>query len=453
MSQSANSVAKQKAPTSKSLRALPGTKQPKAKPKFSIKLDRNIDADLEIDPAIFVFLYGECLENITKEISGFGHISNGLIDWACISTVGTSGSVSTNVDDVTWATLQCIEACGESPNLQLHTHPDFDTYFSGVDTSDIAKFVDQIRDLSESGEMYFMVYNLGAMLVRKIEWTKDAAYYNDGKVTLNGYELRTTLKGQQTIATTQKGYYHYLDNDYEYFGSGPVTQPVNFTAKNNGILPQSQPLLIEEKGGTVRTVRAMRRSYRTLEGVIDDVVNKIKRNESIRGLLSPLMYYDLREMRSWMCNNGLDEAWGRVYSTMTEMCKDQDHSKEIEFLLDYSEVANDPAQDDGLRECVSVFNIANWFAAEAAIAQMMTIDHLRELGELLNAESGGVCFASVLTIMEDNCEIGDNEQEWMRANEAVTNSLPKNVIDIWNKWMEDIEKYDYRHTTTTTISA
>lgn len=190
------------------------------------RYDPGINADLELDPRVLLFVLQQQAKHAGKEIAGFATVEDGCVDWICYTSVGEGASVTTTSSDETWAALQLDdENKGRSLRLQWHTHPGFGTFWSGTDTSDQYARIDALMDISNSGDYWFIVFDPSSTdlakteaLVRRVTWEDHRARYCDGVCSVGSLHLARRVSSS-AITKPATGYsYTRAEGDWEQYG-------------------------------------------------------------------------------------------------------------------------------------------------------------------------------------------------------------------------------------------
>lgn len=150
--------------------------------------DKTIDANLFIDPQRFAYISVWLLQNPNREISGFAVVQEGELVWIALSSYGGLGGVEHSGEDEAWAIEQAVKSgYVNGPNTQWHTHPGMNTYWSSKDDSDQFKKIEEGQKWG-SGEYWFLCFDIGQAIVRKVEYDKESVRYNDGEIVLRAAE-------------------------------------------------------------------------------------------------------------------------------------------------------------------------------------------------------------------------------------------------------------------------
>ncbi len=443
---------------------------PPAEPKTetmkrnSIQRDRAIDANVDIEPTILAFLYSAVQKEPTDEINGFGHVDeSGLLDWASIVSVGSSGAVESTPADMAWATVQCLGAVKDVPNMQLHTHPGFDTFYSGTDVNDIVQFVKETRDSLdvENGAMYFMVFNMTSWLVRRVEWSKEGAFFNDGKVSANGIPFQDTITKAKAI---QSGYggqgVHNYNNNFTGHRGGTVVkqvqQPASPPAKKTGPAkgdptPAHQTYLVNgefgdgsegwwesqghgggallegyNQGNTItKKVPVLMEYPLDNEVEIRDIVKAYKSQDSLLGCVLDAGYYDILEIRNHLKFTGSPDVWDALVKEMREADRHQSPSKGA--TEDFVVMIQESVKTGNIADAAIMLDVCDWFTGCEVLDKLKTVNE--KLHSTLVCTYGGYTFGMLLILISENLNRAPSEKQAMEANQKMLAKLPKDVCD------------------------
>lgn len=449
--------------------------------KDRIYRDRSINADIDIDPAILAFLYSYVQEHPDTEINGFGHVdADGHLDWASIVSIGTGASVASSPADMAWATTDCIEATGDVPNMQLHTHPGFDTFFSGTDTNDIVRFVSETRDGLdvEYGAMYFMIYNMEAWLIRKVEWSPLGAFYNDGLVYGDGVPFaNTTVKNVKSTAITKSygapvkantvvkktetvekdtkkpeaqakkdkpetsnGGYRWTPRGYNSVGQDDLWDDYDYAEWNGRVIvvPEEKSLVDKEVkaltgAANSPTVRVPFRKPLKNDYTISDLMQAYSKEESLLSEVIDLQFYDLFEIREFMKDLGDTTVWDLLEKELTEHNKKHksirsDPSSFVEYILKSYEQGN-------IADAAMILNLCSWELGNEVLGTIEKEEPA--LHNLLTRSASGYTFGSIIIMISENFSICATEAQAQEANMEILSKLPPKVSEEYSDYIID----------------
>jgi len=127
--------------------------------------------DILIDNEVFWDIIQYIMDTPSVEIAGVGFIDeNEEIVWAMASDIDSS-SVGHVSSDSSLAIVEALQAGYGVPNLQWHTHPQMDAYFSGTDIRDQMVFIKGAMLANpDGGEHTFLVISELTWFISKIVW-------------------------------------------------------------------------------------------------------------------------------------------------------------------------------------------------------------------------------------------------------------------------------------------
>ena len=442
---------------------------PPAKPKTetmkrnSIQRDRAIDADVDIEPTILAFLYSAVQKEPTDEINGFGHVDeSGLLDWASIVSVGSSGAVESTPADMAWATVECLKSVNDVPNMQLHTHPGFDTFYSGTDVNDIVTFVRETRDSLdvENGAMYFMVFNMTSWLIRRVEWSKEGAFFNDGRLFANGIPFQDTTAKTKVI---QSGYggqgVHNYNNNFTGHRGGTVVKPASKTPATKKVepvkadpTPAHQTYLVNgefgdggegywesqgygggallegyNQGNTVtKKVPVLMEFPLDNEVEIGNLIKAYKAQDSLLSQVLDAGFYDILEIRNYLNFTGSPDVWDALVFEIREAEKTKDAPKQ-QSIDDFVEMIQESVKTGNIADAAIMLDICDWFTGCEVLEDLKKVNE--KLHSTLVCTYGGYTFGMLLILISENLNRAPSEKQAMEANQKMLQKLPKDVCD------------------------
>lgn len=149
---------------------------PKLKrPDWLNKAKKKEGLRVALSDKMFSFLQRILNANYPNESAGLGEIVNNQVTWLWWDkqAQASPGGVGSSEGRGHIAALQA----GREVNLQLHTHPTFNTSFSATDDDDQRQVVEPLLRSRAEGHVTFMVYNAQSFRLRRV-------HYSGGEVTL-----------------------------------------------------------------------------------------------------------------------------------------------------------------------------------------------------------------------------------------------------------------------------
>lgn len=402
-----------------------------------IYYDRNIDANYVIDPEIWSFLFTQCQENLSYEIAGYAFYEpneDGVneIIWAAITSGGSSGHVNSSNEDETYANTECMKEYGKLPNIQLHTHPTFDVYFSGTDINDIVNTIDTLMEFSDKGRYTFIVYNRTSALVRVVEWSEKGAYYNDGKLILLGTEIdsgekkNSSFGGSVTQYTGQYGgsskvngyasqtYYDYDESAwYDLYYKGGALSDTSSEGKDKKEYAKKLHTTFFDWYSEANEIRAAVRSGRPIHGILQD-----------------LGYYAIRSIKARLVDGNENMQVAAMQTALLSFSKDDEAVDDT-----MKEIARYLTGSNGISSVIYLLDLSPWRVAEDVLADLNKDEATKELAALLDWEHDGICPPAIKLLWDENCASSRSAEEIDEANKKLIRSIPSDAISSWNKWI------------------
>ena len=460
--------------------------------KNKILRDRAIDANVDIDPAILSFLYSQVQKEPKDEINGFGHVDEaGLLDWASIVSVGTAGAVMSSAEDMAWATVQCLGATDEVPNMQLHTHPAFDTFFSGTDVNDIIRFVKETRDNLdvEVGEMYFMVFNLESWLIRKVEWALKGVFFNDGVLSANGIEFQDSTKTTAVMAGSGYGHTNYNYNNNYQGNKKPATTPTPHQAgltqqPAGNVVTQVKPAAKPIKQVPVDPTQPALQTYlqngevygeqygeswwdyakdgdylpsgtvirgtnniphkasvpvlmtHPLENMveIEDLITAFDRKEPLLGFVVDASFFDVLEIRNHLNWTKKSDVWDTLVKEIR--AADTKKTPEEDAIKDFVEMIVQSNKTGNIADAAMVLDVCDWFTGWDALIKLQDVDV--GLYKTLLATHGGYTFGMLLILISENLTRAPSESQAAEANQKLLSRLPADTLEQFQMYLDKV---------------
>lgn len=396
-----------------------------------IYYDRNIEANFTIDAEIWAFLFMECQEYLSKEISGYAYANkDNEIVWAAITSYGSAANVQTTHEDAQWANERCMAANGNVPNIQLHTHPTFNVYFSGTDISDICDTVDTMQAMSKTGRYAFMVYNQTSAIIRVVEWDEDGARYNDGSLILSGKLLDNGIKNEAISWTAPKG---------GTYSNSSSTEESYVRYINGDLFDEEYVYYSPQKGSGVSTSprKPLRYSYFTWYKELSQLKDAFEKGGPMGPIISGLGYYSIRAIRENLINSNRSEVWQAMSKYLaTQKSDDEAVGRALDEIIRLSNVFG------GVDDIIMILNTSSWRTAEDCLAELSVRPETKDLAALLDAENYGICPPAIKYLMDENRESGNDKDKVKSANDSIRRSIPKSAKSFWDSWSDALDEWE-----------
>jgi len=144
--------------------------------------DKELVADLRIQPEDFVSLVNIFADVGQREVSGYMFQEEGVVKWFFWSGTGTAGNVINKAEDEVKAQIDAGKN-GFWVNVQFHTHPGIGTFWS---TTDLDNQYERVDMMSDEDEMHVIVFDGACWLVRLFKKSEGVVSYKDGDMYIAG---------------------------------------------------------------------------------------------------------------------------------------------------------------------------------------------------------------------------------------------------------------------------
>jgi hypothetical protein len=186
----------------------------------------SLNADIQLTPEVFTLFVSAQLLHRDKEISGMGYTKNGVLQWAAFGEVGEGQYVVSEAEKTALILKECVQQTGNTPNTQIHTHPNMSAFWSSTDLDAQYQMLDALRETTkESFDIYFVVYSVcrsgyGILyaLTRRVLFEQNVFYYNDGKLSILNYVFPSKETEEQNTPQAPAPAYRHSD-----FKTTPIT--------------------------------------------------------------------------------------------------------------------------------------------------------------------------------------------------------------------------------------
>lgn len=422
------------------------SQRPKYKPQTmsaaKIYLDRKIDADFHIDSDVWAFLMMECQENLSKEIGGFAYYQtneDGVkeIVWACIASVGSGGHVATSADDVEFANKECLEEWNDIPNIQLHTHPSFNVYFSQVDINDIVDTIDTLQAYNPSGRYTFMVYNRTSAVIRVVEWSDKGLFYNDGALIIAGVKLDTGTSpntginyspGKPKTGTVYQGSYGGSHVHQGSFNDDWNAEWQNWQPSTKATPAPKQTA--KPKKPELDSKGALNYNYFALYSAANRIRSAVNSAKPFSSIIADLGYYEIRGLRAYYEESGETNLFQALQDELVKERPDNDASDKA-----LKEIKRYMTNADGIESMIWMIQYLPWRVAEDVLADLVAEPSTRDLGLILDSEDKGICPPLIQFRYLENAFSGHDKEAIGKANSSLLSSIPKGAVEFWNAWV------------------
>lgn len=145
------------------------------KPAWLTDAPKRQGLKVNLPDGLYTYLHRVLHVNYPNESAGFGEIKDDSVTWLWYdkNAVASSGGVDSSQGMALIAAAQS----GHEINLQWHTHPSFDTYWSATDDSDQGDVMRSLLASGGKGFFTFLVYNFRSFRLRRV-------HYDSGRVSL-----------------------------------------------------------------------------------------------------------------------------------------------------------------------------------------------------------------------------------------------------------------------------
>lgn len=199
------------------------------------RLAANQDDNLSIQPDVYAKIVACCLMYPTSEIAGYGYYNaNREMVYSTANVAIGSGSNVVTTDKQEFDAIMELVCNGyPTANVQWHTHPQFDNFFSAADNEHQNKTISLAQSVSEKGEMVFIVigHEFNDWLARVVKWDGKNVSYIDLVPSLLDVPL-TVSRGGGLFG------FSFNNNTSYVFGNGSSSS----SYKGHFLLPTSKPV-------------------------------------------------------------------------------------------------------------------------------------------------------------------------------------------------------------------
>lgn len=198
--------------------------------------ERRVGLRLELPLEVYRGMLRWLSYNSPKECAGFAEVINERVTWAWWDKEArmTGGSVDSSQGRGLVAALMS----GKTVNLQWHTHPSLEAYWSSTDVRDQHKLIGELIDEktgSPFGEYFVIVFNSENFVVRKFVWENhQVTLIHDGHCTLGGTVLNkprhTYPSGAWSYLKSKIGFIDGEAGEEERFGEDTFYETGDFNS-------------------------------------------------------------------------------------------------------------------------------------------------------------------------------------------------------------------------------
>ena len=175
-------------------------------PYRGFKKNKEINADIALTEDLFTQLAWWFSDGNNKEVTGFGVIDEEcVVRWVCLTDTGTAGFVNNSAEGMIFAANEATNAGFDFVNMHWHTHPNMGPFYSSTDKEHHSRRMRDLQNLTEDGDMTFVVFDGIFWLTRRFIVTKTGVEWNDGLVSV-GVDSEMSLPSEKPAVYARHSY-------------------------------------------------------------------------------------------------------------------------------------------------------------------------------------------------------------------------------------------------------